>query len=290
MDQDISDAEIIVVCNNPVINDQSSLFPCGKFPVTWLHVADPGSAPARNKGLQSAKGEWIQFLDADDILLPGKISGQLGLAGNGAVVSPHIYRHVDGKMERSKWLGDDIWKGLLNSGLGSTSSMLWHRQSVQDVGGWSASYQSHQEYELLFRLAAAGFSIKAKYDDKTIVRERKAGSITKQTRPVRAKEGIRLREEMWNYIKNKSLVTRERKVAFLQYIFRQLRGLSRTDFKEAMKLYAQYFSHEQFAPQNIGFPFYDVLYRLMGFRTTEKLLGLYAKMRDRHFPFLPKNT
>ena len=39
----------------------------------------PGAPAARNKGLALAKGEWIQFLDADDLLLPAKIEHQLNM-------------------------------------------------------------------------------------------------------------------------------------------------------------------------------------------------------------------
>jgi len=42
-----------------------------------LHQANGGAARARNRGLEAARGEFIQFLDADDLLLPGKIARQL---------------------------------------------------------------------------------------------------------------------------------------------------------------------------------------------------------------------
>ncbi len=50
------------------------------FPdITILHKANGGLSSARNRGLKSAHGEYIQFLDADDILVPGKIDTQICL-------------------------------------------------------------------------------------------------------------------------------------------------------------------------------------------------------------------
>lgn len=40
-----------------------------------------GAASARNKGISKANGEFLQFLDADDLLAPDKISRQLSLIG-----------------------------------------------------------------------------------------------------------------------------------------------------------------------------------------------------------------
>jgi len=258
--------------------------------IFWMHEPVPGSAFARNNGLQKASGDWIQFLDVDDLLMPGKITEQLAYATGAAIVSPHLYQYLDGTREPSKWLADDLWEGLLNSGLGSTSSMFWNRKSLLDVGGWSVDYQSHQEYELLFRLASTGKTISCVDQYKTVVRQRKSGSITQQSKPVRAGEGIRLRTNMWKYLQEQSLTTPGRKMAFLQYVFRQLRGLMRTDKEAAMKLYFSYFKNEKFSPAASGLLFYNALYHSIGFRRTEQLYMLYAMIRDKYLPFLPRNN
>ena len=68
-----------------VVNDGStdgSLVLAGRFKPHGVQVfsqANAGASAARNHALREARGEFFQFLDADDLLSPGKISAQLAL-------------------------------------------------------------------------------------------------------------------------------------------------------------------------------------------------------------------
>lgn len=82
IDQTWSNTEIIVV------DDGSS---DGSLAVVKKHEGDrvkvctqnnKGASAARNKGLKEAKGKYIQFLDADDILHKDKIAHQVGVLEN----------------------------------------------------------------------------------------------------------------------------------------------------------------------------------------------------------------
>lgn len=274
------EAELIVVCNALTLPEGYEPFRKSSGDIVFIHEPISGSAHARNAGLKAASGEWIQFLDVDDLLQPEKIKHQLEHAYSDAIVSPHVYLYLNGKSENSKWLPEDSWVGILNSGLGSTSSMLWKREALIEIGGWNTSFQSHQEYELLFRLAASGKKITANDHCETIVRQRKHGSITMNSRPVRLREGIRLREEMWRYLKDHNLDTSVRHDAFRQYIFRQLRGLFRQDKKMAMDIYLKYFQGHSFTPKEIHVPGYKLLYRVLGFEGTEKLIQKWLLVRS----------
>lgn len=159
--QKYSDYEIILVDNNSSDNTVNILYDYAKkYPaiIKVLHEYKKGAPAARNKGLYRAKGEWIQFLDSDDELLPGKIEHQIKLTHNShadvVVGNSYVYKVMKGKLVKSvRYIeSNDVWKGLLTSKLGTTSANLWRKNALLAVNGWDESKSSSQEYDLLFRM------------------------------------------------------------------------------------------------------------------------------------------
>lgn len=129
--------------------------------VTILSTGRQGANAARNRGLAAASCEYVQFLDSDDVLLPGKISRQVAVATDGnrhadLVTGGYFRLELDGrKVERAPFSGDP-WRGLIFSHMGVTSSTLWHAEAVREAGGWSETLGSSQEYDLMFRVLQNG--------------------------------------------------------------------------------------------------------------------------------------
>ena len=111
-----------------------------------------GAPATRNLGLAQCKNKWIQFQDADDELLPGKIKRQLEyLEEDSAFLVGTFLFQKDGKREFQNYLSDP-WSGLLGIKFGITVSNLWNGDLIKQIGGWRESLPNMQEYYLMFDL------------------------------------------------------------------------------------------------------------------------------------------
>jgi len=137
LNQTYKNVEIICIDNNSkdktlhILNDISLKY---SQKIRVFSEKKPGASAARNRGLNKATSDWIQFLDADDLLLPEKIEHQMKLikshnANRGFVAASwnkyllngkEIYEEVDPF--------NDVYKSLFNKKLGITSSNLWNRE------------------------------------------------------------------------------------------------------------------------------------------------------------------
>ena len=86
-DQDYASIEIIVV-NDGSTDDTEQVLSQYFDKIKYIHQANAGVSVARNTGYSAAKGEYIQYLDADDLLAKGKIALQIeALKNNNAEVA-----------------------------------------------------------------------------------------------------------------------------------------------------------------------------------------------------------
>jgi glycosyltransferase involved in cell wall biosynthesis len=163
-----------------------------------------GATTSRNLGLRHATSDWIQFLDADDEVLPGKLEGQLKIAilDTAIVVGNSIHVYPDGRQNYRK-SDQDIWKGLIRSKLGDTCANLWNRKYLIGIDGWDESLGSSQEYDLMFRILS--FVPKVVFDSRflTLIHFSQNSISTNQGRKLeRVQNWLGLRERIRLYLKD----------------------------------------------------------------------------------------
>jgi glycosyltransferase involved in cell wall biosynthesis len=88
----------IIVINDGSTDDSGDIAESFGDPVRTLHQENHGESCARNRGIDEARGEWIAFLDADDLWEPGSIEDRLGVCRESdvAVHSAYIEFFPDG--------------------------------------------------------------------------------------------------------------------------------------------------------------------------------------------------
>ena len=115
-----------------------------------------GPAAARNAGVTASHGEWLCFLDDDDVMLPGKVEAQMRFADPGSplqmVACRLTYRH-DGRddvwPERPIGADEDLADYILRRpsllgrpGIVAIQSLLVHRSVVERL-----PFSSHSDHE-----------------------------------------------------------------------------------------------------------------------------------------------
>ena len=251
----------------------------------WCAQDRRGACAARNAGMHQTVGDYIQFLDADDVLDPDKVAGQVALAlANGdpdIVVGDFRNVYPDGSVKPVHGLGHAPWKALVRSELGTTSANLWKRSAVEAVTGWDEAMGSSQDYELAFRMLARGARVSWDKRLCSSILKRDHGSISSTDTDRNWERYIALRVTIRNHLL--SLPSDEAAPALAdvdQYIFNAVRVLSRTDPEAAIKAFSQAVP-PGFLPRRdqATTSTYVLMFRLFGFRMAEQLARGFGILR-----------
>jgi glycosyltransferase involved in cell wall biosynthesis len=284
LNQTYLETEIICIDNNSTDNTLSIINEFQiKFPkkIIVLKESKKGAPAARNKGLAIAKGEWIQFLDADDELMPDKILNQINYITNNpageVIISPLIKNFVDRKHVFIETL-DNVWVALTLCKAGFTCSNLYKKSALNKVNGWDETKISSQESWLLFSLLKHNCNVAIFEKAETIKNERMEGSITFNNRIGNWERYIFFREEIWAYLKSSGLLTPEIETAHKQSIFDSIRFSFMEDPEKAVSLYNRYVKGK-FKPveSEVTKKKYLLLYNLIGFSALENIRARIRK-------------
>jgi glycosyltransferase involved in cell wall biosynthesis len=147
-----------------------------EYPEEIRVVKNPmrGPGPARETARQLARGEFIQYLDSDDLLLPRKFQALVAALREhpecGAAYGPTRVESIQGEVlaERSKLSGQqlpNLFPELLVERWWNTLTPLYRRTVCDAVGPWS-TFAYSQDYEYDARVGALG--VRLAYCDETL--------------------------------------------------------------------------------------------------------------------------
>lgn len=130
--------------------------------VKWLPGSHQGRpAIPRNRGIAAAQGEWLAFLDSDDVWLPKKLERQMAAINEtGALAAcTDAWRYIPGVLDRTPLLGgrDEMlgWHELLRCNRVVCSSAVVKRTLIDRVHGFpeTEKLRTGQDYGLWVRVA-----------------------------------------------------------------------------------------------------------------------------------------
>jgi len=281
--------EVICIDNNSTDNTWQKLKQLQETYPSLLIEKElkPGAPAARNKGLALSKGEWIQFLDADDLLLPEKIEHQAGLIKNKPevcfIAAASKKKHINGQSTTTIPKQDHPFKSLFTTNLGITSSNLWNKTYINQVSGWDESLKSSQEADLMFRLLQINSQVIFDAEPLTIIQERETGQISTKHPQDNWVRYFNKRVEILNWIKkNDTKLYANHQAFFNDSLFGILKIISNQKpdgLKVSSQLWKSYLKGK-YVPspaQNHSTKPYLFLYKILGFTTAEKIRLLLGK-------------
>jgi glycosyltransferase involved in cell wall biosynthesis len=158
--QSFDDWELIVVDDGSSDETWAVLKPF-RDRIRYLYQSNRGVSSARNLGLKKAEGEWLAFLDSDDLWMPEKLERQMDFFSNHpealicqtAELWLRNGRRVNPRKKHQKFSGD-IFAPSLKLCLVSPSAVMIHRDLFQKVGFFDESFPACEDYDLWLRISA----------------------------------------------------------------------------------------------------------------------------------------
>jgi glycosyltransferase involved in cell wall biosynthesis len=158
--------------------------------VQVLTQPNQGAAAARNHGLRKAQGDFIQFLDADDLLAPDKIEQQVKLlqtVGSNYITSgawSRFYQHSRDAIFTLNALSQDLspvdwltqaWQDNL---MMHPAAWLVPRSVIDAAGLWNESLSLNDDGEYFCRVILASQGVKFCGQAKSYYRSGISGSLS----------------------------------------------------------------------------------------------------------------
>lgn len=187
----------IIVVDDASSDDTAKV--AAAHPATKLIRLSPqrGPAAARNAGIFAARGEYVAFLDADDLWPPDSLAARVAVVrrhADAALVFGDCQQFDEyGPYPRTLFedagLGTDAWgarglvpnayRRLLDANFVTTGSVLARRQALVDAGGFDESLRLVEDLDLWLRLASQ--HAVAWCGDLCLLRRRHATNLSRDT-------------------------------------------------------------------------------------------------------------
>jgi glycosyltransferase involved in cell wall biosynthesis len=285
LDQTHQNKEVIVVDDGSTDGSLNIIKQFGKDVISETGPNKGGNV-ARNRLLALSTGDWIQYLDADDYLLPTKIENQvnaLDTIETDILYSPSLLEFNETNTITRKTLPipepRDPYILLARWYLPQTGSPLWKKQAILDVGGWKADQPVCQEHELYLRLLMGGKKFKFYPKAESVYRQWSETTLWKKNQSFTRKHRLIIEERLEGHLIDTGLMTKERQWAINMAKFETARKEWHNDQHEARRIISTINTERgKFLPMGDSAPLkYRLIYTFLGFSAAEKIAHIMRR-------------
>jgi len=194
--------EIIVVDDGSTDNTYDIARGYQSKSVKVIRQENMGASVARNTAISLAQGDYIQWLDADDLIAADKISLQLEEGNNvknSLILLSSSFGTFFYRQEKAKFIPTALWKDLLPVEwlLTRFADRVWmnpavwlvSRRLTEQVGSWDERLTLNDDGEYFARVVAACEAVKFIPEAKSYYRQANAKSLSK-TQTHKASESL----------------------------------------------------------------------------------------------------
>jgi glycosyltransferase involved in cell wall biosynthesis len=278
-----AESEVIVVDDGSTDKSLEIIRSFGQR-IRWESGPNRGANAARNRLLEMARGDWLQYLDADDYLIPDKVERQVGhLAAHSSaevVFGPAILEYSLNETARREALPipepHDPWILLARWYLPQTGACLWRKQAVVAAGGWKPDQPCCQEHELYLRMLMAGNRFTYCAHPGSVYRQWGGDTLCNRNVPEVRRRRLEIEQRAEDFLRRKGDLSPSRLHAINLARFEIARSEWKTDECFARSILERIYETEPgFVPDDTPAapPRYRIALRFLGFPRTERLAG-----------------
>ncbi|MGB3535687.1 MAG: glycosyltransferase [Microcoleaceae cyanobacterium] len=162
LDQTFSNFELLIINDGSTDNTLEAVSSIEDTRIQVFSYPNAGQGASRNRGLTQARGEYVSFIDADDLWVTDKLADQLTalqLNSEAAVAyswtdyideSGQFFSHAPQRF----YQGNVFSRLLLSDFIGSGSNPLIRTSAIVELDGFDQSLPPAEDWDMWLRLAA----------------------------------------------------------------------------------------------------------------------------------------
>ena len=250
------------------------------FKLKLIKQDNSGAPSARNNGIKNASGEFIQFLDSDDLLYPNKIKDQVSVFQKQAKIDGVYGNWHHGTKESHVLIKGEKWEDTISQfycgRVIANFSMLLKRKIVDKIGPWDTNLRRNQEIDYFLRGALAGVNFEYLPKLTGLWREHEGDRIVTSSGAISA---LAFHDKWIAEFQRLDLFTKERQKTAAQYLFWHAMELDKHHNSMAINYLNKAFNLYPYFPEFNTYKM-KILRRIVGNQLSLRCWYYFAKSKN----------